>query len=411
MIPTRRKTFLGCALALGAFIPLESTQAWPEAVLYSFSGAAGNSPNSGLLAEGGNFFGTTEGGGAYGFGAVFQLKLKTRTETVLYSFTGGNDGSDPDFATLIKDKVHNLYGETAAGGECGEGVLFKVAPKTGTETVIHSFCGSDGALPIGGLTADKAGDLYGTTEFGGSGNCTSQEYPPGCGTIFEVSATNNTFTVLHSFTNSDGANPVGGVIVGKKGNLFGTTYAGGTDSYGTVFEIPANSTLTVLHSFTKSEGDGAYPVGSLIEDKIGNLYGTTQNGGNAGCYENLGCGTVFELSPQRGGGWAEQVLYAFNGGPNDGEIPAGKLLLDKVGNIYGTTEFGGSGIDGNGTAFELAPDDTETVLYNFCSQSNCSDGSTPVAGLIMDKVGNLYGTTEYGAGSSNGGVVYELTPP
>jgi uncharacterized repeat protein (TIGR03803 family) len=297
------------------------------------------------------------------------------------------------------------------------------------ETVLHSFGnGTDGQLPQAGLIFNPAGNLYGTTSGGGSG-CN----PNGCGTVFELTpATGGGWTeqVLYSFCSqpncTDGSTPVAGLILDAAGNLYGTTlYGGSTDcpaGCGTVFELsPTGSggwTETVLHSFTNNGADGYGSSAGLIFDPAGNLYGTTRGGGS-GCNPN-GCGTVFELTPATGGGWTEHVLYSFCSQPNctDGSTPVAGLILDAVGNLYGTTFYGGTQYDG--TVFELSPGKgggwTETVLYNFCSQTNCPDGSNPSAGLTFDAVGNLYGTTVTGGdsgvpcGNFDCGTVFELTP-
>ena len=223
-------------------------------------------------------------------------------------------------------------------------------------------------------------------------------------------------SVLHPFVGSpsDGAFPFAGVTSDGAGNLYGTTTSGGADNLGAVFKVAPDGTETLLHSF-RGGTDGAGPYGRLILDKKGNLYGTTGAGGVVSEQCKSGCGTVFELAPEG----KETVLYAFRGG-SDGSGPVG-LIIDKQGNFYGATDFGGNtncrSTSGCGTVFKLAADGGETVLYDFCSLGGCTDGSHPVAGLVSDEVGNLYGTTQLG-GIVQGdicqydgcGIVYELSP-
>ena len=244
-------------------------------------------------------------------------------------------------------------------------------------------------------------------------------------TIFAVTvAVTNTWAavnwnekVLHNFNGSDGSASRSGLIFDAAGNLYGTTYTGGTYNYGTVFElspmVDGGWSETVLHNFNNNGSDGWGPLSALTFDAAGNLYGTTAQGGTYSCGK-LGCGTVFELSPMPGGGWMETVLYSFGNG-TDGVYPIyGALIFDAAGNLYGTTSSGGThncqGIGGCGTVFKLSPTGTETVLYSF----DHYDGDW--AGLIFDATGNLYGTTEYGGtnqcdGPLPGcGTVFELSP-
>jgi uncharacterized repeat protein (TIGR03803 family) len=221
--------------------------------------------------------------------------------------------------------------------------------------------------------------------------------------------------VLHAFNDhrTDGSSPEYGLVIDAAGNLYGTTPSGGIHDYGTVFELSPTVgggwTETVLHNFNQNGTDGALPSAALIFDAAGNLYGTTSAGG---LYYD---GTVFELSPTVGGGWTETVLHNFNQNGTDGVSPSGGLIFDAAGNLYGTTFAGGLYLDG--TVFELSPAGggawTETVLYTFCSQNDCRDGSFPAAGLIFDAAGNLYGTTQGSGSMSNlyyGETVFELRP-
>jgi uncharacterized repeat protein (TIGR03803 family) len=326
---------------------------------------------------------------------------------VLYAFAGRHGGGYP-MAGLIADKAGNLYGTTSAGGAFGDGTIFRLSPR-GKETVLYDFRGgSDGAGPSATLLADKSGNLYGTTTSGGGTGCSGF----GCGTVFELTPA-GVETVLYAFCSAancaDGSNPLASLIMDKVGNLYGTTESGGSTACssqgcGTVFELAPDGTQTVLHAFAGPDtGDGADPQAGLIRDKAGNLYCTTDLGGTVmECDGDFGCGTIFELAPDG----TETILHAFTGG-SDGDEPAVGVIMDKAGNLVGTTQYGGSANcsgNGCGTVFSLAPDGTET-LYAF----DGGDGANPVAGVIEDGSGNIYGTTFQGGADFNG-VVFELAP-
>ena len=381
---------------------MTSTGAAQEKVLHVFLDdlVDGTTPQAGLIFDAaGNLYGTTAGGGPSGRGTVFELSPGaggTWTEKVLWSFGNGTDGAQP-YAGLIFDPAGNLYGTTDLGGAFGYGTVFELSPGAGgtwTEKVLHSFNndGTDGIEPLAPLIFDAAGNLYGTTYQGGAYNS--------YGTVFELSpAGGGTWTekVLHSFgSGMDGEISYGGLIFDAAGNLYGTTAYGGTNDLGTVFELTpaAGGTWTekVLHSFG-SGTDGTYPWAGLIFDAAGNLYGTTSGGGTAG-------GTLFELTPAGGGTWTEQVLHNFGNG-TDGVTPQASLIFDGAGNLYGTTNGGGS--YGGGTVFRFNAHG-ETLLYSFSGE----DGNNPYAGLILDVAGNLYGTTT-GGGSDGEGVAFEIT--
>lgn len=317
----------------------------------------------------------------------------------LYSFTGGADGGQPE-AGLIQDAEGNLYGTTKVGGAANLGVVFKLDP-VGKQTVLYSFAGgSDGAYPLAGLVLDSDGNLYGTTFEGGAGPCNSKPNsrggaPKTCGTVFKLD-TFGTESVLLSFTGEpDGANPSAGLVFDPSGNLFGTTSNGGASNFGTVFKLDPFGKESVLYSFTGG-ADGEIPDAGLILDAAGNLYGTTFRGGTSGL------GTVFELDTTG----RETVLYSFMGDPTDGANPAAGLVWDATGNLYGTTGAGGDlcYIIGStpptpstfiycGIAFKLDTTGKETVLHKFTGPP---DGAIPHAGLILDAAGNLYGTTYEG---------------
>ncbi len=344
---------------------------WTEKILHSFNFTDGAYPGGGLIFDAlGNLYGTTIYGGIYGYGTVFELSPKQGggwQEKVLYSFGDGAQGTSPFVGSLIFDPAGNLYGTTSWGGIHGYGTAFELSPNADgswTQKVLHSFNlnGADGAVPAIGMIFDGAGNLYGTTLYGG---LHLQECGgAGCGTVFELSPRQGggwTEQVLHSFNlnGTDGVFLYGGVIFDAAGNLYGMTYEGGihfeqcTYGCGTVFEMSPRQgggwTEKVLHSFDYA--DGAYPATGLIFDGAGDLYGTTSLGGIHQCDLGEGCGTLFELSPSGGGRWTETVLHNFNFNGTDGFYPLVDLIFDDAGNLFGTTQEGG--IHGWGTVFEI----------------------------------------------------------
>jgi uncharacterized repeat protein (TIGR03803 family) len=336
---------------------------------------------------------------------------------VLHKFAlNGKDGKLP-LAGLILDVAGNLYGTTYIGGAYGYGVVFRLSPNgdgSWAESVVHSFtAGADGGFPWAGLVFDQAGNLYGTTGGGGNSSCS---FDHGCGVVFELAPNADgswTESVLYTFTGgSDGEYPRVGLIFDQAGNLYSTTADGGAYGYGVVFMLAPNAdgcwTESVLHSFTGGS-DGKYPGAGLIFDAAGNLYGTTQSGGNLSYCGGQGCGVVFRLTPNSDGSWKEKVLHQFTGGKS-GSGPSG-LILDAAGNLYSTA---GGGAYGAGVAFRLAPNSNggwkEKVLHQF---TGGKDGNGP-SGLTLDPSGNLYGTTHSGGNSvcyfgSGCGVVFMLT--
>jgi uncharacterized repeat protein (TIGR03803 family) len=380
-----------------------SCGAGTETVLYSFQGdngydRDGDSPNDNLIMDSaGNLYGTTPGGGRYLSGLVFKIDA-TGKETILYSFgTSATDGSTPN-GGLIMDSAGSLYGMTLVGGANNKGTVFKI-DTTGKETVLYSFGtgATDGTEPLGGLIQDSAGDFYGATGYGGAN---------GEGTVFKIDTTGNE-TILYSFGSNaaDGAGPMGGLIQDSAGDFYGTTGGGGVNNCGTVFKIDATGKETVIYSFCANAYDGWRPEAGLILDSAGNLYGTTAYGGVNSNNGMVFDGTVFKIDTAG----KETVLYSFGASTVDGTTPNLGLIQDSAGNLYGTTVNGGAnGVSqgGFGTVFKIDTTGAETVLYSFGS-STTPDGGWPLAGLIMDSAGNLYGTTESG-GANGWGTVFKI---
>jgi uncharacterized repeat protein (TIGR03803 family) len=339
-----------------------------------------------------------------------SLQAQTHKFKVLHTFHG-KDGADP-VGQLIRDNGGNFYGTTILGGtgncQGGCGAAFKMNG-SGQMIWVHSFNGANGWQPLAGLFRNEAGDLFGTTELGGVLGCAP---PDGCGTVFKLNGAGKE-TVLHKFNASQsGYGPESLLVEDSAGNVYGTTHIGGEEGYGTVFKIDKAGHKKILYNFTGGS-DGCTPSSGVIRDSAGNLYGVTLDGGAGFC--NSGLGVVFKMDTAG----HETVLHTFSGG--DGANPSTALLFDQQGNLYGATENGGTSdvCDGGcGTVFELSPQEdgswSETVLYNFCSLSDCADGETPSRGpLVMDSKGNLYGTTFFGGTyqNCNGGacgVVFKL---
>lgn len=400
-------------------LPVSANGAVTETVVYSFCSqqpdcADGTNPVAGLLrikdelyATASNLYFTYEGG------TVVALNTGTGTARVVYSF-GGNDGYSPESAPI--EVSGTLYGMAAEGGDGFDGgTIYSLNPKKGKGKLLYSFCGNqncpDGAFPVSTLL-ELNGLLYGTTDLGGSGSCEGGE--PGCGTVFTFDLSTGAEKVLHAFCNKGscqhGSRPWGGVIE-LNGVLYGTTSYGGGGAgcddtglgCGVVYSLDPNTGAeTVLHTFAGASQDGGTPLAGLI-DVNGMLYGTTEHGGsNSPCDTWDGCGTVFSIDPVSG---AETILHVFQNDGKDGENPVAPLIQVK-GKLYGTTVNGGA--YGYGTVFELdLTTGKETVLYSFCSEQNCTDGSRPYAGLI-DVRGILYGTTFQG-GANGYGTVFSLT--
>jgi uncharacterized repeat protein (TIGR03803 family) len=347
-----------------------------------------------------------------------QSASNLATETVLYSFCTQpssvgkgycNDGNQP-LAGLFKDSSGNLFGTTLFGGaytgpDVG-GVVFKL-DGAGNYSVLHNFCSvindagycTDGSFPNAGLIGDLSGNLYGTTTQGDATND---------GLVFKLDSSGY-YSVLYNFCSqancADGGGPYAGLVEDASGDLFGTTYGGGAAGGGTVFRIDSAGNHTVLYSFCSQANcaDGGFPLAGLIEDASGNFFGTTLGGGTNRW------GAVFKLDSA--GNYS--TLYSFCSQANcaDGSQPTAGVIQDGSGNLYGTTSLGG--VNNGGVVFKLDSAGTYTVLYSFCSQTNCTDGETPYAGLIEDSAGNLYGTTYFGGVSVSpdnlgSGVVFKV---
>lgn len=338
---------------------------------------------------------------------------------VLYSFSGGNDGGAPR-GPFVFDSAGNLYGSASLDGSSGSGVIFELSPPAiqggkWTETVLYSFTGgADGGFPNAGLVRDAAGNLFGTTYGGAIAGVVFELSPP------SARGGSWTYSVLHSFSGTNlgnGAYPNGNLARDLQGNLYGTTQLGGSvicnffpGPCGEVFELPPPGrpglpwTETVLYSF-RGVPDGQFPYGSVILDTQGNLYGTTSQGGSGQCTDGeglvIGCGTVFELSPS-GGSWAETILYNFQVG-EQGD-PASILSFDPRGALYGTAGY---------TVFRVVPPGgtrtnwTKQTVYTFTEGIN---GTIPSSGVTFDSKGNLYGTTT-SSGLTGFSTAFELSPP
>lgn len=402
--------FMALPLLIGTAIAT-TAHAQTLTTLHSFNGTDGAFPSSQLAQlvksrvvqhSNGNFYGTTPNGGANTFGVVFQVTAGG-AESTLYNFCsiGGSactDGATPQGA-LVAAKDGNLYGTAFSGGAHNAGTVFKITT-SGTLTTLYSFGAktnnADGANPVGALVQGSNGNLYGTTFAGGASND---------GTVFQIT-TGGSLTTLHSFSGADGVNPGGDLIQSNaNGNFYGTTYAGGnSNSAGTLFQISSGGTFTTLYTFCSKTNcnDGSAPNVPLTQDSLGDFYGTTSaNGANSG-------GTLFVYTWWGG----LHTLYHFCAKTNctDGAEPLGGPVLGNDFNVYGTTTVGGA--NNAGTVYQFAPWGQLTTLYSFCSLANCADGQNPESSLLQGNDGNFYGTTSFG-GANGYGTAYNLStlPP
>ncbi len=396
----------------------QATEAPTFSVIHHFSGPDGAEPYAGLTINlAGNLYGTTITGGAIGAGTVFKLTQSGSgwTLNTLYNFAGGNDGASPT-AKVIFGPYGTLYGTTSRGGSGDNGTVFSLRPQPRvcqtalcpwTETVLYRFVGGreDGSEPsYGDLVFDQAGaSLYGTTIFGGSGNCGDST----CGTVYKLTPSGGGWIecLVYSFTGlgRDGANPYGGVVFDDAGHLYGTT--GIAFEYdGIVFQLTPSgcrATETTLYGFDDGPNDGGFPLAGLLSDASGNFYGTASDGG-----PGLG-GTVFELVKNLHGGWDFKLLYGFTRyGQSQFQGPFGALIMDANGNLYGTTNKGGA--HGLGSIFKLLPNADGTWAHQDLHDFDGSDGCYPVGNVTLDASGNISGTASQ-CGQYGLGVVWKIT--
>ena len=397
-ISSRRFPTFPFALAL--LMALSSTVgAQTFNAVYSFKGVSdGANPLAGLIFSSGTLYGTANSGGSSGLGVVYKINSTTGLQGVVYSFAGGADGANPEAGLLMKGGI--LYGTTVGGGPSGAGTVFEVTT-AGKETVLYSFTGgADGGSPEATLISDSAGNLYGTTFSGGTS---------GKGTVFKlvrptVTGAKWTEQALYSFgAGTDGANPVASVTFDKAGNIYGTTSAGGLYSYGTVFQLkPSGSTWTenILYEF-QLMNDGGIPYGGVTFLNTSTLVGTATDGGEGGAN---GGGTVFELTQLSGGGWTFKVINSLAGWGISGTY---RTILHSSGKIYATTHCDGA--HNAGTVYELTPSGNSwnyKLLYQF---TGGTDGLFSFSNLVFDNQGYLWGTTN-GGGKNGYGVVFKVKP-
>jgi len=404
------------AIAVSAVLPpAQSATAAKLTVVYAF--CADNYCTDGALPMGtpaldaaGNIYGTTQGTGSYTqnpYGSVFKITPKN-VFTRLHEFcdlSGCTDGFYPQ-SDITLDTKGNLYGTASMGGSRERGAVYKISP-AGAVTVLHSFCSNsvasicvDGDQPEGSVVVDKAGTVYGLTYNGGK---------QGYGLLYKIDPTTQRLSYVYSFCASasciDGQRPDGRLLNDGKGNLYGVTYYGGANGYGTLFKVSiATHRITTLYSFCRLSGcpDGGYPRGGLVMDRAGNIYGVASYGGGSS-----NGGVLYKITGKTYSVVRKFCTLSFC---TDGQRPNGALAISAKGIIYGTTSAGGN-TSGRGVLFRY---DTVKkaygVTYSFCAQTACNDGANPAtnAGVAIDTAGNLYGTTTYG-GKGNLGIVYKIT--
>ena len=408
----KRRTYFGIrtVTATAVFIlSLTTATAATTNVIFSFEEDGGEYADTDLEADGaGNIYGTTVLGGDFGSGTVFRLSPTSNgwVHTVLYSFTGGADGGEP-YKGVTLDREGNLYGTAVTGGsgscEGGCGVVYKLTKTnsggTWAQTVIHAFTGGDdGSGPGARVTVDRSGNVYGMTPTGGA---------YGLGTIYKIHQVQGgtwTLKVIHAFTGgADGATGSAGRMILRNGHLYGAATSGGTYGSGVVFELTPRGVgewdFRTIYSF-KGQPDGSFPYGALLFDSLGNIYGTTYYGGA----NNIGA--VYKLFPRAIGEWKENLLYSFQGGA-DGNSPISNLVFGGAGNLFGTTSEGGLG---SGTIFKLSPVGggqwIEGVVHLF---EGPPDGAFAYNGMVVDRFGNFYGATVHG-GDNDDGSIYAFSP-
>lgn len=403
-----KATICGLALLSVATLWGSGTRAATVEVIYSFAGEDdGEYADTDVAVDAeGNLYGTSVLGGEFGGGTVWRLAPVGGgwVHTVLYSFTGGADGGEP-YKGVTLDKAGNLYGTAVTGGsgscEGGCGVTYKLT-KSGdswTQSVIHAFTGgNDGSGPGSRVAVDQRGNVYGTTPTGGAN---------GLGTVYALHRKANggwALRVIHTFTGgSDGSSGSAGKLLLRGGHIYGAATTGGTNGAGTIFELTPTPTgewdFKTLYGF-QGAPDGVFPYGAPVFDAQGNLYGTTYYGGTDGL------GAVYKLAPNGTGGWNETVLYSFKSG-SDGNSSISNLVFDAEGNLYGTTSEGGLG---SGTIFELTPQQNGTWIESIPHRFEGSpDGAFPYAGMVRRGAGAFFGATVHG-GDDGEGAIYRFTP-
>jgi uncharacterized repeat protein (TIGR03803 family) len=413
-----------CLALVFCFVSAIVSQAQTFTSLHSFNGTDGFPSFVTVEGADGDFYGTTSEGGLYGFGTVFKITPAGGLSTI-YDFchdASCSDGAYPN-SELIQGADGNFYGTTENGGAynrptCGNGcgTVFQITP-AGDLTTLYSFCMlsncADGASPFAGVSEGADGNFYGTTTSGGSA-CGGD----GCGTVFKITP-KGALSTIHSFDLVDGLEPNSQLELGSNGSFYGTTLAGGagTETSGTIFEITTSGALTTLHTFCPVNGtcpDGEISYGKLLQASDGNFYGTTSTHGPN---EE---GTVFKITP----GGAFTTIYGFCSRSRclDGGAPLAGLVQGTDGSLYGTTSYGGAisrGTSTSGTVYKITTTGELTTLYSFCSQTNCTDGAIPSAGLVLASSGTFYGTTTRGGtfdscNAANGlvtcGTVFSLSP-
>ncbi len=399
-----------CAFLAFAFTMLTlsaSVFGQTEKILYAFTGFAGSSPVGKLIFDAaGNLYGTTTTGGSEsgeGYGVVYELSPAAGggwTQTVLYTFTGDSDGSQP-LSGLVFDAAGNLYGTTGSGGAFGYGTVFELSPSSGgfwTEQALYNFSNSaDGATPIGPLVFDTAGNLYGTCNSAGL---------HGQGVIFELTPVVGggwAYSVILAGSQAHGGALSGGVVFDDDGNLYATAAISGPFNAGAIYRlryIAGAWKAAVIYTF-QGGADGVAPISGLTYRDPGRFYGLTNLGGS------FGYGTAFELTSGPDGTWSKSILHNFGGSSTGGMPPIFSLTIGPSGQLYGTTDMGGS--SGYGTAFELVERGGawgEKILHDFTIGS---DAGNPNGGVVLGSAGNLYGVG-YNGGASGAGAVYEITP-
>jgi uncharacterized repeat protein (TIGR03803 family) len=404
-----------------------SAQAQTFTVLHSFTYQPdGAFPNSLIRDQQGNLYGTTRAGGAFECvpslhlrcGTVFKMDSAGK-ETVLHTFAGGNDGAGPQ-AALVRDASGNLYGTTLGGNNISNSTVFKIAPN-GKETVLHVFTGQ--STPVccqdSPVALDAEGNVYGMSPYVGDLNCGREL---GCGTLYRVTRSGK-FTLIHTFKGTDGAQPEGGLVRDANGNLYGAALIGGDINNnacpvtnndrrtpfgcGTIFKLDAKGKFTVLHTF-KQHADGSIPVG-LIQDATGNLYGEATYGGDLTCYAPYGCGTIFKIDAAG----KFSVLFTFSSANTRNPGFTGHLARDSKGNLYGAKKYDGSNADG--FLFKLDPRGNLTNLFDFPTEHS-AEGFLP-NDFVLGSKGDFYGSMLVGGhieicdpkNSGGCGTVYHLT--